>query len=217
MRVHNLSLDNSIAQQFLAEIRHVDTQTDRLRFRRNLERLSEILAYEISKKLAYTPLEVETPLGYATGQELTQQPVIASILRAGIPMHHGFLNYFDKADNAFISAYRRHHKDGSFEIQLEYVSTPDLNGRTVILADPMIATGSSIEMTVKALLKHGTPASIHIATIITSADGLEYLKQKLPYTNIWMFAIDEELTAKLYVVPGLGDAGDLAFGDKMKD
>lgn len=215
--VNNLSLQNSILNQFLSEIRDVEIQKDSLRFRRNLERIGEIFAYEISKTFSFEQAQTTTPLGIADTKLLASQPVIATILRAGLPLHMGILNYFDRAQNAFISAYRKHHKNNTFEIALEYVACPDINDKTVILCDPMLASGSSIVLTYKALLAKGTPKHIHIVTAIASTEGISYVKTHLPTTNytIWCGAIDEELTAQAYIVPGLGDAGDLAFGDKL--
>lgn len=210
----NLTENNSIANRFIAELRNVELQKDRPRFRRNLERLGEVMAYEISRTLLYEPFEVETPLGVATTWLPTQRIVLATILRAGLPFHQGMLNYFDYADNAFISAYRRHHKDGTFEIQLDYVSTPDLEGAVLILADPMLATGSSVNLALQELRRFGEPAAIHIATAIASTAGIEGVRRRHPQAGIWAGAIDEELTAKSYIVPGLGDAGDLAYGEK---
>lgn len=212
--VFNLAESNTIANQFVAELRNVEIQKDRQRFRRNLERVGEILAYEISKTLDYELFEVETPLGIAPVMLPLKRIVLGTILRAGIPFHQGMLNYFDFADNAFISAYRRHHKDGSFDIQLDYISTPDLDGCTLILCDPMLATGASINIALQELLRFGAPAHIHVATIIASTAGLEAVRRRFPLARIWAAAIDEELTAKSYIVPGLGDAGDLAYGDK---
>ena len=214
--VHNLSLNNSIVNQFVAEIRDVQIQKDRMRFRKNLERLGEIFAYEISKTLQYENKEVITPLGIATVPVLSFFPIVGTILRAGLPLHNGLLNYFDQADNAFISAYRKHHKDGTFDIKLEYVGSPALHDRELILCDPMLATGSSIVMTYKALLEKGTPRHTHIVCALASTLGIEYVKRNMPENvTIWSAAIDEELTAQSYIVPGLGDAGDLAFGSKM--
>jgi uracil phosphoribosyltransferase len=213
--VHNLSRSNSIINQFVRELRDVEIQGDRMRFRRNLERLGEIFAYEISRTMDYQIAEVTTPLGMSEVPVLTEQPIVGTILRAGLPLHQGILNYFDYADNAFISAYRKHHKDGSFDIKLEYVSTPSLTDRVLILADPMLATGSSIVMTYKALLERGIPKHTHIVCALASLQGIEHLKSRLPAdVTIWAGAIDEELTAQAYIVPGLGDAGDLAFGIK---
>ncbi len=210
-----LSQQSSIIHHFIAEIRDQEIQKDRMRFRRNLERIGEIAALEISKKMEYEDKEITTPLGVAIIPQLKEQPVVATILRAGLPLHQGVLNYFDSADNAFVSAYRRHHKDGSFDIRLDYLSSPPLNGRILILADPMLATGASIVMTYKAMLQKGKPKHTHIVCAIASAEGIEHVKSHLPTdVTIWAGAVDEELTAQAYIVPGLGDAGDLAFGIK---
>jgi uracil phosphoribosyltransferase len=215
--IHNLSQHHSIFNQYLAEIRDVEIQKDSMRFRKNLERMGEIFAYEISRHLSYSKAKTTTPLGEADTEVLGSQPVIATILRAGLPLHIGLLNIFDRAQNAFVSAYRRHHKDNSFEVALEYVACPDLNGKTLILCDPMLATGSSMVLTYKALIAKGIPAHTHIVTAIASAQGVAHLKASMPNTNftLWCGAIDEELTAHAYIVPGLGDAGDLAFGSKL--
>lgn len=215
--LHNLSEQNSIFNQFTAELRDTTIQKDSMRFRRNLERMGEIMSYEISKTLEYTTKETTTPLGIAETSHLVSQPVIATILRAGLPMHMGVLNYFDYAENAFISAYRRHHKDNTFDIHVEYVSSPNLDGKTLILCDPMIATGGSILLAYKAILAKGTPKHVHIVSAISSRQGIDYVKANMPTQNftIWCGAIDEELTAHSYIVPGLGDAGDLAFGEKI--
>jgi uracil phosphoribosyltransferase len=217
MMIRDFSKSNSIINQFVAEIRNVDIQSDRMRFRRNLERIGEIMAYEISKTLTYEMFEVETPLGMAQVDLPSETPVLATIMRAGLPMHQGFLNVFDGADNAFISAYRKHHKDGTFEIAVEYVSCPPLEGKVLILADPMLATGASIITTLKHLEEFGTPKEIYIAVAIAATDGVDYVRRRFPNVKIWAGAIDEELTAKSYIVPGLGDAGDLAFGEKLND
>ena len=215
--VHNLGLENSIINQFISEIRDVTIQQDRMRFRRNLERMGEIFAYEISKELNFKGLEVTTPLGLAVVPVLEEQPIVATILRAGLPLHQGILNYFDKAENGFISAYRKHHKDGSFEIKLEYVSCPSIENRILILCDPMLATGASMVSTYKAMLEMGKPKHTHIVSVLASTQGVEYVKSQLPMEriSIWAAAIDEELTAQSYIVPGLGDAGDLAYGTKI--
>ncbi len=212
-----LSEHNSVANVFLAELRNTEIQTDRMRFRRNLERIGEVLAYEISRTLDYETKEVETPLGIAPVPLPTQRVVIATILRAGLPFHNGFLNYFDNADNAFISAYRMHHKDGSFDIKVEYVSCPNLDGAVLILSDPMLATGASLDIAMKKLLEIGTPSKIHFATCIASSYGYNYVRRLYPNAGIWMGALDDELTAKSYIVPGLGDAGDLSFGPKLQE
>lgn len=186
-----------------------------MRFRRNLERIGEIFAYEISKTFEFVQRETITPLGISKDMVPATQPVIATILRAGLPLHQGLLNYFDHADNAFISAYRKHHKDGSFDIRLEYVSSPSLDNRIVILSDPMLATGQSMVMTYKAIMQRGVPSHTHIVAVLASNEGLEYVKKHLPLgITLWVGAVDEELTAQSYIVPGLGDAGDLAFGIK---
>lgn len=214
-----LGKENSLLNNFISELRHIDIQKDSLRFRRNLERIGEIFAYEISKKMNYSDQEIVTPLGIAPMKVLAQQPVLATILRAGLPLHQGLLNYFDKADNAFISAFRKHYIDGSFEIQLDYISCPDLDGRILILSDPMLATGKSMFLGYQGLLENGHPAHTHIISTIASTQGIEYLQSKLSPAKctIWIGAVDEELTAQSYIVPGLGDAGDLAFGKKVQE
>jgi uracil phosphoribosyltransferase len=211
----NLATKDSIANRFVAELRDTEIQKDRLRFRRNLERVGEVLAYEISQTLDYKPVEIETPLGTALVRLPTPRILLATILRAGLPFHQGMLNYFDTADNVFIAAYRKQHKDGSFEIQLDYVSTPSLDGCILILADPMLATGASINLALKELTRFGKPDMIHVVTVIASTAGIEAVQRAWPKVRIWTGAVDEELTAKSYIVPGLGDAGDLAFGEKM--
>ncbi|MES2591067.1 MAG: uracil phosphoribosyltransferase [Bacteroidota bacterium] len=214
--VHIVGNHNSLFNQYISEIRDENIQKDSMRFRRNIERMGEIISYELSKTFAYEMREVITSLGIANVSLMKEQPVIASILRAGLPLHQGVLNYFDRAENAFISAYRKHHKNGTFDIQLEYLASPDLNEKELILCDPMLATGSSIVLTYKALLLRGKPKHTHIITLIASAEGLEYAKKNLPENvTIWCGAVDEELTAKSYIVPGLGDAGDLAYGKKI--
>ncbi len=213
--VHILHNTNSIANVFLAELRDQEIQKDSLRFRRNLERLGEIMAYEISKTLEFKSTEVTTPLGVAETNLLAEQPVIATILRAGLPVHQGILNVFDRAENAFVSAYRKHHKDGSFEIKVEYLSSPSLEDKVLILCDPMLATGQSMYLTYKAMLAMGKPKHVHIVSLISSMEGLDYVKSRFPEnTTIWLGAVDDELTVKSYIVPGLGDAGDLAYGTK---
>lgn len=213
---HNLSGQNSLIHEFISELRNVEVQNDSMRFRRNLERIGEIFAYEISKTLPYENRDITTPLGIATMPLLVKQPVIATILRAGLPVHQGILNYFDRAENAFVSAYRKHHKDNSFEIKIEYLSSPDLNEKTLILCDPMLATGQSMYLAYKALLKMGTPTHIHVIGVIASVEGVNYVKANFPEnTTLWLGAVDDELTAKSYIVPGLGDAGDLAYGKKV--
>lgn len=211
-----LTKEPSIANHFLAELRDINIQKDRKRFRQNLERLGELLAYEISKSLVYQTETVTTPLGTASTQLLTQQPILATILRASLPFHQGFLNVFDHADNAFIGAYRGHHVGSEdFEIEMDYIAAPNLDGRVLIIIDPMLATGRSLEKVYQALLKFGTPAQTHIAAVIASPEGLEYLQEKTPDCKLWVAAIDEKLDENAYIVPGLGDAGDLAFGLKQ--
>lgn len=212
----NLSKQHSLVSNWVAEIRDVNVQNDRMRFRRNLERIGEIAAYEISKVLPFSETEVPTPLGVSVQKTMKEQPVLATILRAGLPLHQGMLNYFDKADNAFISAYRKHHKDGSFEISLEYISCPELDNRVLIISDPMLATGASLVKTIHFLKEEGKPSAIHIVAAIACTVGIEYVTREEPSATIWCGDIDEELTAKGYIVPGLGDAGDLAFGTKMQ-
>ena len=214
--VINLSEQHSLVSNWISELRDVTVQTDRMRFRRNLERIGEIAAYEISKVLPFEEKEIETPMGTAVSKLIKQQPVLATILRAGLPLHQGLLNYFDKADNAFVSAYRKHEKDGSFEISIQYLSCPDIDDRVLIISDPMLATGSSLVKTIHELKDEGTPKEIHIVTAIACTVGIEYVKREEPKVTIWCGDIDDELTAKGYIVPGLGDAGDLAFGTKMQ-
>ena len=214
--VINLSNECSLVCDWIAEIRDVQIQSDRMRFRRNLERIGEIAAYEISRQLVYEEKEVQTPLGISQTKVLKEQPVLATILRAGLPLHQGLLNYFDKADNAFISAYRKHQPDGSFEISLDYISCPELENRVVIISDPMLATGSSLVKTIQYLRDEGHPSEIHVVAAIACSVGIEYVQRSEPHVKIWCGAIDEELTAKGYIVPGLGDAGDLAFGTKVQ-
>ncbi len=215
--VRILSQQHSIFNQFIAELRDISIQNDSMRFRKNLERIGEIISYEISKTMEYETRETTTPLGIAQTSHLKAQPVIATILRAGLPMHLGVLNYFDRADNAFISAYRRHHKDNTFDIHVEYVSSPSIEDKVLIMCDPMIATGSSIVLAYKAILAKGMPKHVHIVSAISSKQGVEYVMANMPTQNftIWCGAVDEELTAHSYIVPGLGDAGDLAFGEKI--
>ena len=212
----NLGESNSILNRFIAEIRDEKIQCDRMRFRRNLERIGEIFAYEISKQFTYRSTDTQTPLGIAGINLPEESLVLATILRAGLPFHQGFLNYFDNAGNAFISAYRKYHKDGSFDIKFEHLSSPGIGGKVLILCDPMLASGSSAVLAYRALLSRGKPVHTHIASIIASREGIAYLNKHLPSRNIsvWAGAIDDELTVKGYIVPGLGDAGDLAYGEK---
>lgn len=213
--VHEMIHQNSVFNHFIREIRDEVIQKDRMRFRRNLERIGEVLAYEISKTLDYEPERVVTPLGETDMHLLKEQPVICAIMRAALPMHQGFLNVFDQADNAFVAAYRRHHKGGDFEIGVDYTSAPNLEGRVLIIVDPMLATGSSIGEVYKHLLRFGTPARVIVASAIAAEAGVIHVRTVLPEgTKLWIGAIDKELTAQAYIVPGLGDAGDLAFGRK---
>jgi len=214
--VNNLSEQDSLLNQLIAEIRDVEIQKDSMRFRRNIERLGEIFAYEISKTLSYEDRPVKTPLGTAICPVLSEQPVLATILRAGLPLHNGLLNYFDGAENTFISAYRKHHgDDDSFEVEIEYLSSPSIEGKTVILCDPMLATGSSMVLAYKAMLDRGTPKHTHVVAVIASEGGLAFTRARLPENvTYWIAALDSELTTRKYIVPGLGDAGDLAYGEK---
>ena len=214
--VNVLSSGNSILNQFIAELRDSEIQKDSLRFRLTLERLGTIFAYEISKTLSYETREVITPLGIANVPMLTDYPVLATILRAGLPFHQGLLSFFDKSENAFISAFRRHSKDGSFTVSIEYASVTEIEDKVVILCDTMLASGSSMVLAYRELITHGKPRHVHIVATVASVEGLDYLKSNLPQqgNTIWVGAIDDEMTAQSYIVPGLGDAGDLAFGKK---
>jgi uracil phosphoribosyltransferase len=210
----NLSEANSILGQFVAEIRDVEVQNDRLRFRRNMERIGEIMAYEISKKLKFTQKKIKTPLGYAFANVPAEKLLLATILRAGLPLHQGMLNYFDDADNAFISAYRNPTGKHSFEIKLEYCSSPSLENRILIVSDPMLATGASMALTIKELFSLGTPKEIHVVSAIACKVGIEKVQSEIPNAIIWAADVDADLNEKAYIVPGLGDAGDLAYGSK---
>ena len=213
----NLSEQHSLVSNWVSELRDVNVQSDRLRFRRNLERIGEVAAYEISQLLPWKKVEIPTPLGLHDSMVLEFQPVLATILRAGLPLHNGMLNYFDKADNAFVSAYRKHHRDGSFEISLEYMSCPALDDRIIIISDPMLATGASIVKTIQYIKSEGAPKDIHVVVAIACTVGIEFIHRECGENiKIWCGDIDDELTAKGYIVPGLGDAGDLAFGTKMQ-
>lgn len=214
--IHNLSLQHSIFGTFLAELRDVSIQHDSMRFRKNLERMAEVMAYEVSKKMDYQTKVVQTPLGEAEAHVLKQQPVLATILRAGLPMHQGLLNYFDRAESAFISAYRKHTTAEDFDIHVEYLASPSIDRKTVIISDPMLATGNSMVMVYKALLQQGKPERIFIVAAIAAPEAIEFVRKHLPEsTEIFVGAVDKELTAQSYIVPGLGDAGDLAYGDKI--
>lgn len=216
MKIVNLGESNSILNRFVSELRNVDIQNDSLRFRRNIERIGEIMAYEISKDFTYSQKDIQTPLGVASMNTPDDWVVISTILRAGLPYHQGFLSYLDYAENAFVSAYRKYKDRLNFDIYIEYIASPLLTGKTLILTDPMLATGSSMELAYKALLTKGNPAHVHISSIIASKQALEYLQKKMPddQTTIWVAALDDELDEHSYIVPGLGDAGDLAFGEK---
>ena len=217
MAIINLGSYNTIFNHFISEIRDVKIQQDNMRFRRNIERIGEIFAYEISKKMDYLDENVTTPLGISQEKLMIDKPVLATILRAGLPLHRGLLNYFDQSDSAFISAYRKTKKGGDFEIKVEYMSSPDIEGKTLILCDPMIASGTSMVMAMEAILELGLPKHIHIVGVIASSEGIQYLQENTPVKNwtLWIGAEDSEMTSRSYIVPGLGDAGDLAFGKKM--
>ncbi len=215
--IFNFSEHQSISNQYVRELRDINIQNDRARFRKNLNRLGQIAAFEISKTFEYHSTEVETPLGTANVDLFNERIVLATILRAGLPLHQGLLDSFDHAQSAFVSAYRQHHKDGTFEISLQYATCPNLDGCQLIITDPMIATGASLTKSIEALLENGTPSQIHVVSAIASKPGLNYVKRLYPNIDFWVFAIDEELTGKSYIVPGLGDAGDLAFGPKEQD
>lgn len=216
MRIVNLGDTNSILNKFVAELRDVDIQKDSLRFRRNVERIGEIMAYEISKEFHYSTKDIQSPLGIAPMNTPDDQIVISTILRAGLPFHQGFLRYLDNAENAFVSAYRKYKDRLNFDIHIEYIASPRLTGKTLIISDPILATGSSMELAYEALLTKGVPGHVHVASIISSKQALEYLQKKMPddKTTIWIAALDNDLDDHSYIVPGLGDAGDLAFGEK---
>ena len=214
--INDLSQKSSVLNMYMAELRDITVQQDSMRFRTNIERIGGIIAYEISQKLEYVTKEVTTPLGIAQVPVLKEQPVIATILRAGLPLHNGMLDVFDKAENAFISAYRHHHKDGTFEVHVDYMACPNIEGKELILCDPMLATGTSMVLTYQALLRRGKPKHIHVVSVVSSMFGIDYVRKNLPENcSIWTCAVDEELTAQSYIVPGLGDAGDLAYGVKL--
>ncbi len=218
MRVINLSEHNSVLNQYLREIRDVEIQKDPLRFRRNIERIGEVMAIEMSKELNYEPTEVQTPLAKATVNTISDQLVLATILRAGMPLHHGFLNIFDRAENAFLSAYRRENADGELEIVAEYMAAPAIEGKTLVVVDPMLATGMSMEVGYLALLRHGKPKHTHLCCTIGTPQAIDYLRRSLNDSEdvtIWCAAIDPVLNEKKYIVPGLGDAGDLCYGTKI--
>jgi len=215
MMIFDLSKTKSIANTFIAELRDENIQKDSMRFRKNLERLGEFFAYEISKSLKYSTKEITTPLGVSPCEVLAQQPVLATILRAGLPLQQGLLNIFDRAECCFISAYRKVEKSGDFVIQMDYISTPDLDGKVLIMADPMLATGQSMVMCCKELINRYKIEELHIVAAIASTEGVAHVRANLPKAKIWVGAIDEEMTSKSYIVPGLGDAGDLSYGEKV--
>jgi len=216
MIINILDTKQTILNKFISEIRDVNIQKDSMRFRRNIERIGEIISYEISKTLNYKTETISTPLGTKIMQLPKKEVVLCSILRAGLPLHNGLLNYFDDAENAFISAYRKHISETEFEIKVEYFASPNLDGKTLILADPMLATGRSLASVYEGLKKHGTPKEIHLACVIGATEGLNYIKQYFPEdTKLWIATVDENLNKKGYIVPGLGDAGDLSFGEKL--
>ena len=216
MKTINFADRHSLVSQYLMELRNVDIQQDPLRFRRNLERIGEIMAYEISKELNYKTVEITTPLAKCDCQVIDDNVVLATIFRAGIPFHQGFLQYFDRAENAFVSAYRKYKEKENFDVCIEYLASPSLEGKTLILCDPMLATGASMELSYRALITKGMPAHIHVASVIASQQAVDYLKKVMPAdrTTLWMGAIDPEINSHSYIVPGLGDAGDLAYGTK---
>lgn len=215
MKIINFEETPSLINQYVAELRSVDRQTDRMRFRRNLERIGEIMAYEISKTLTYDKVDVTTPLGVATCRNIADKVVLATIFRAGVPFHHGFLSYFDDAENAFVSAYRKYREKDNFDVFIEYIASPRLDGKTLVIVDPMLATGSSMELSYRALLTKGNPARLHVASVIASRQAIEYVERTFPAdTTLWVATIDDEINAHSYIVPGLGDAGDLAYGVK---
>ncbi len=217
MQIHYLSEDNSILNHFLGQIRNVNVHNDSMRFRRNIERIGEIMAYELSKKLHYKSVEIQTPLGIKKTTEIEDQLVLCSILRAGLPLHLGFLNYFDNAENGFVSAFRHHpNNDDYFDILVQYQAIADINEKNLVLVDPMLATGQSIVAVYNTLMERGTPKEIHIAVVIAAPEGIAYLEQHLPENcHLWLASLDEKLNEHSYIVPGLGDAGDLAYGEKL--
>ena len=215
MKVVDFSKSNSAVNKFVSELRDVNIQSDRLRFRKNLQRIGEVMAYEISRELNYESMDITTPLGIAEGQAITDELVVGAILRAGLPLQQGILNIFDDADTAFVSAYRKYDADYNFDIHIEYIASPNLDGKVLILSDPMVATGGSMELAYEALLAKGTPEQLHVVAVIASREALEYLEENLPEnTTFWVGAVDEFLDQHKYIVPGLGDVGDLAFGEK---
>lgn len=216
MQLHNIGNTNSVLNSFIAEIRDIEIQKDSMRFRRNIQRIGEVLAYEMSKQMPFDKQSITTPLGVKDINIVSDNMVLCSILRAGLPLHQGVLNYFDKIENAFISAYRKVKDNGTFDIRVEYFASPSLQNKTLILADPMLATGQSLVSTYKALLSHGIPKELHVFAVIGSTEGVAYIEKHLPKdTHLWIATIDDTLNEKGYIIPGLGDAGDLAFGAKL--
>ncbi|MDD2674794.1 uracil phosphoribosyltransferase [Flavobacterium petrolei] len=217
MQIHYLSEGNSVLNHFLGQIRNVNVHNDSMRFRRNIERIGEIMAYELSKELHYAPIEIQTPLGIKNTTEIKDQLVLCSILRAGLPLHLGFLNYFDSAENGFVSAFRHHpNNDDYFDILVQYQALADINGKNLVLVDPMLATGQSIVAVYNKLMERGTPKEIHIAVVIAAPEGIAHLEEYLPENcHLWVASLDEKLNEHSYIVPGLGDAGDLAYGEKL--
>lgn len=216
MKVINFDETPSLVSQYMSELRNVNIQGDMLRFRRNLERIGEIMAYEISKTVKYKIVDIQTPLATAHCHEVADDIVLATIFRAGIPFHKGFLDYFDHAQNAFVSAYRKYREKENFDVFIEYIASPSIEGKTLVIADPMLATGASMELSYRALLTKGNPAHIHVASVIASKAAIDYVSKTFPAdkTTVWVGAIDDEINAHSYIVPGLGDAGDLAYGIK---
>ncbi|MBF6607259.1 MAG: uracil phosphoribosyltransferase [Flavobacterium sp.] len=217
MQIHYLSDANSILNHFLGQIRNIEVQNDSMRFRRNIERIGEVMAYELSKDLHYKSIEIKTPLGVKSTTEISDRLVLCSILRAGLPLHLGFLNYFDAAENGFVSAYRHHYdNDDKFDIRVEYQAVPNLEDKTLLLIDPMLATGQSMVAVFNTLLQKGMPKEIHVAVVIAAPEGIKYLEENLPDNcHLWVATLDEKLNEKNYIIPGLGDAGDLAYGNKL--
>lgn len=217
MEIINFAETPSLVSRYMLELRDVEIQKDPMRFRLNLDRIGEIMAYEISKRLNYDTVEITTPLGTAKCHDIADRVVLATILRAGLPLHHGFLNFFDHAENAFVSAYRRYKEKGdSFDVLVEYLASPSIEGKTLVLVDPMLATGSSMELAYQAMLRKGNPAKIHVASVIASRQSVDYIAKHFPEekTTVWIGAIDDDVNSHSYIVPGLGDAGDLSYGEK---
>lgn len=216
MKVINLSEHNSVLNHYLKEIRSISIQQDKMRFRRNIERIGEVMAIEVSKTLPYTPEDVQTPMEVTQVNTVSNGIVIGSVMRAGLPLHQGFLNMFDHAENAFLSAFRRKNEQGQLEVVSEYMAAPDLNGKILLLVDPMLATGLSLDIAYKALLKNGTPKALHVCCVIAAPEGVDNLRRLMPEdSTLWVACIDRGTNANKYIVPGLGDAGDLCFGDKL--